>query len=708
MACYNNRAHNSTHPTQDYEEEEEWCDYCGEQNHHQEDCQERITNREPCTDINGQDYWPECTYCGDYSHQQEECQDRYTNQDPCTDIHGQEYWPECTYCSNDDHHQDNCQERIIDNQPATNWKTGQTYWPQNPQQDLEINDTVSIQENCEYCDNPYHHQDECDAKMADEDPTNTTITCFYCGKKNHHQDECRRRIKDNQPCRNDFGIYWPKIATTQTEDEEECPFTIKDTNIYPYCDIGSTQKDLEFINNGLTQENSRPLTSMVTSSRLPTSRETPHSNGDTDHNSNTACYKGDSDSRTPSKVTSSRPLTSMVTTSRLPTSRETTHNNGDTDHNSNTACYKGDSDSRTPSKVTSSRPLTSMVTTSSLPTSRETTHNNDDTDHNSNPASRPSTSRVTAHNNGETVYSVKNVTKSLAHGPNVMLSLIINMCSISMAMVKAFKEDIINIIIIIIINFLIFFHVYPYPKAKLFLMFFCKHQKSNTTTLKEGETYREKYRDRLSRIITFLVLYTYSACMRLLYKACTISIAAYVHLHYYGSIGTSKLIQSTCSACMYLFYKSCIISIFAYVHLHYYGSVRTSKVIYNFPIRSAKTENKQPEIFHTRGCRKKKEEDIKTSHSKNYHSCHIKLYKTPVCSPIGRNHLQSNFLDSSKNHLAKHNPPERKGEVSDHSFVYLYWIYWIQSLTNQNTSFVCLHLPTPKRLSLPSLVPRDF
>ena len=571
MACYNNKTHNSTHPTQDYEEEEEWCDYCGEQNHHQEDCQERITNREPCTNINGQDYWPECTYCGDYSHQQEECQDRYSNQDPCTDIYGQEYWPECTYCSNDDHHQDYCQERIIDNQPATNWKTGQTYWPQNPQQDLDIIHTVSIQKNCEYCNHPNHQQDECDAKMASEDPTNTTITCFYCGKHNHHQDECRHRIKDNQPCMNDFGIYWPKIAT---ENEEECPFTIEDTNIYSYCDIGSTQKDLEF--RGCTQENSRPLTSTVT--------------------------------------------TSMVTTSRLPTSRETTHSNGFAAHNSNTACYKRDSNS----------------------------------------------------------------------------------------MVKAFKEDIINIIFIFIINFLIFFHVYPYPKAKLFLMFFCKHQKSNTTTLKEGETYREKYRDRLSRIITFLVLYTYSTCMRLLYKACTISTVAYVHLHYYGSIGTSKLIQSTSSACMYLFYKSCIISIFTYVHLHYYGSVRTSKVIHNFIICSAKTENKQLENFHTMGCRKKKEEDIKTSHSKNYHSCHIKLYKTPVCSPIGRNHFQSNFLDSSKNHLANHNPPERKGEVSDHSFVYLYWIYWIQSLTNQNTSFECLHLPTPKRLSLPSLVPRDF
>ena len=193
---------------------------------------------------------------------------------------------------------------------------------------------------------------------------------------------------------------------------------------------------------------------------------------------------------------------------------------------------------------------------------------------------------------------------------------------------------------------------------------------------------------------------TSSACIDVVDRSCTIYIAAYVHLHYYDSIGTSKLIQSTCSACIDLFYKSCIISILSYVHC--YRSVQTSKVIHNFPICYAKTENKQLEIFHTRGRRKKKEEDMKTSHSKNYH------FKTPLCSPIGRNSFQSNFLDSSKNHLANHNPPERKGEVSDHSFVYLNWIYWIQSLTNQNTSFVCLHLPTPKRLSLPSLVPRDF
>jgi hypothetical protein len=297
-------------------------------------------------------------------------------------------------------------------------------------------------------------------------------------------------------------------------------------------------------------------------------------------------------------VTNFRPLTSTVTTSRLPTSMETTHSNGFAAHNSNTACYKRDSKS----------------------------------------------------------------------------------------MVKAFKEDIINIIFIFIINFLIFFHVYPYPKAKLFLMFFCKHQKSNTTTLKEGETYREKYRDRLSRIIAFLVLYTYSACMHLLYKACTIStvayvhlhnygsvgiskliqstgsacidllyksctisIAAYVHLHYYDSIGTSKLIQSTCSACMYLFYKSCFISIFAYVHLHYYGSVRTNKAFHNFPICSAKTENKQLQNFHTRGCRKKKEEDTSS-------------YKTNIIATTWKKKLQAdtnmaptNALPSTmwfhKNHL---------------------------------------------------------
>ncbi len=33
--------------------------------------------------------------------------------------------------------------------------------------------------------------------------------------------------------------------------------------------------------------------------------------------------------------------------------------------------------------------------------------------------------------------------------------------------------------------------------------------------------------------------------------------------------------------------------------------------------------------------------------------------------------------------------------ISDHNFMYVFWISRIQSSTNQITSFVCLHLPTP-------------
>ena len=200
-----------------------------------------------------------------------------------------------------------------------------------------------------------------------------------------------------------------------------------------------------------------------------------------------------------------------------------------------------------------------------------------------------------------------------------------------------------------IVNFFILLHVCPLTNILLIIMFFLKKHNSKTKNPKKGEWCR----DTPSRIIAKVVMWTYSGCVHLLYRACTISISATVHLHYYASF-------------------------------------RTSKVLYN------STKRKQesfPSIAKQEGFL------TITKQEKLIISRHIKLYKTPLCSPIGRNHFQSKLLDSSKNHFANHKPPERKGEVSDHSFVFLNWIYWIQSLTNHNTSYVCLHLPTYKQIS---------